>query len=203
MNLRLHRFLPRTAVEGPGLRACVWVQGCSIRCRGCFNPGTWPAAGGEVVSVDELAARIVATDGIEGVTFLGGEPFEQAAALAELGRRVRARGLSVMTFTGLVREEVEAAGRAEWDALLSVTDLLVDGPYVEELQDLSRPWVGSSNQRFHLLTDHYADLAGELEAIPNRLEVRVTREGAVHLNGMASRELLSALRRNLDAAPVR
>ena len=196
-SLQLNKAHWPVTVLGPGQRIGLWVQGCSIRCRGCFNPGTWSPAGGEVVSVEALAARIVATEGIEGVTFLGGEPFEQAAALAELGRRVRAAGLSVMTFTGLVREEIEAPGRADWDALLAVTDLLVDGPYVEDLHDLSRPWVGSSNQRFHFLTDRYtaADLG-----IPNRLEIRLTREGAVQVNGMATRDFLAALPRALSAA---
>lgn len=76
MLLRVHRFLPFTRAEGPGNRACVWVQGCPIRCPGCFNPGTWPTGGGEEVAVEDLADRILDVKDIEGVTFLGGEPFE-------------------------------------------------------------------------------------------------------------------------------
>jgi anaerobic ribonucleoside-triphosphate reductase activating protein len=83
-ELRIHSFVPTTEVEGPGRRACVWVQGCSIRCPGCFNTHMWARDTGFTVTVDELASRIVETTGIEGVTFLGGEPFEQAEALLTL-----------------------------------------------------------------------------------------------------------------------
>jgi anaerobic ribonucleoside-triphosphate reductase activating protein len=102
--LRLHRFLPFTRAEGPGNRACLWVQGCPIRCPGCFNPSTWSKSGGYDVTVEELEARILDASNIEGVTFLGGEPFEQAEALSDLGYRVRQVGLSVMTFTGYLHD---------------------------------------------------------------------------------------------------
>jgi anaerobic ribonucleoside-triphosphate reductase activating protein len=89
MKLRLFHYLPRTMVEGPGVRAVVQVQGCPIRCPGCALPQTWPEEGGESIDSAELAKRILATPDLEGVTFLGGEPFAQAGALADLGERVR------------------------------------------------------------------------------------------------------------------
>lgn len=191
--LRLHRFLPFTRAEGPGNRACLWVQGCPIRCPGCFNPSTWPEGGGHEVSVDEIEARILASPDIEGVTFLGGEPFEQAEELAELGRRVRRAGLSVMTFTGHVLEDILASSRPGWSALLGVTDLLLDGPYVRELTDTSRPWIGSSNQRYRFLTPRYRHLESNLGSVPNRLEVRLQPDGQILVNGLASSETLAEL----------
>src|SRR5947209_16431848 len=128
MQLRLHRFLPQTRAEGPGLRACIWVQGCPIRCPGCAVPWTWPEEGGEIVDAEEIARHIVTGPPVEGVTFLGGEPFAQAAALAELAGSVRRHGLSIMTFTGYTIEAIRRSQREDWRALLSVTDLLVDGP---------------------------------------------------------------------------
>jgi anaerobic ribonucleoside-triphosphate reductase activating protein len=191
--LRLHRFLPFTKAEGPGNRACLWVQGCPIRCPGCFNPGTWSKKGGEEVPVETIAGRILDAPDIEGVTFLGGEPFEQAEALAELGGAVQAHGLSVMTFTGYTLEEIEGRSRPGWRELLSVTDLLLDGPYVKSLTDTSRPWVGSSNQRYHFLTSRYRHLEGQLENLPNRIEVCLQPDGRVLVNGLASAELLGDL----------
>jgi anaerobic ribonucleoside-triphosphate reductase activating protein len=126
--LRLHRFLPFTRAEGPGNRACLWVQGCPIRCPSCFNPSTWSKSGGYDVTVEELEARILDASNIEGVTFLGGEPFEQAEALSDLGYRVRQVGLSVMTFTGYLLEDIVRSTRQGWQDLLGVTDLLLDGP---------------------------------------------------------------------------
>jgi len=193
MQLRLHKFLPHSEVEGPGARACIWVQGCPIHCRGCAVPWTWDETGGSLAEIEELYQQILSGPPIEGVTFVGGEPFAQAAALAELGGRLKTQGLSIVTFTGYILEDIIAASREDWQALLEVTDLLLDGPFVEELADLSRPWVGSSNQRYHFLTDRYRDLAEHLNDIPNRLELRLQPDGSIEINGMAKREDLEAL----------
>ena len=195
-QLRILRFLPSTTAEGPGRRAALWVQGCSIRCPGCFNRHSWPERGGTLVGWAALAERIVAVDGIEGLTLLGGEPFDQAAPVARLAEAVRARGLGVMTFTGYTLEALRGAGRPEHEALLAATDLLVDGPYLADRPERRRPWVGSSNQRFHFLTARYAALEAEWEAIPNRLEVRIRRDGLTQVNGFAPVDRLEAL---LDA----
>lgn len=186
MQLRIHRFVPFTRVEGPGDRACIWVQGCPIRCPQCAVPWTWPEWGGELVEVAALAQRILAGPRIEGVTLVGGEPFAQAAALAALGRSMRDAGLSVVTFTGYVLEEIRASGCEEWLALLAVSDLLIDGPYRHDLADLSRPWVGSANQRYHFLTDRYRHLESRLRDYQNRIEVRLQADGTILVNGMAN-----------------
>lgn len=186
MKVRVHRFLPFTRVEGPGDRACLWVQGCPIQCPGCAVPWTWPEEGGTLITVAELTDRILNGPSIEGITLVGGEPFSQAPALAELGRVVREAGLSVVTFTGYIFEDLAASNRKDWLDLLSVTDLLLDGPFRADLIDLSRPWVGSKNQRFHFLTERYEHLKEELNNIPNRLEIRIQKDGQVLVNGMAT-----------------
>lgn len=193
MVLRVHRLLLSTAVEGPGIRACLQVQGCPIHCPGCAVPFTWPEDGGMTMEVEQLAAQILNGPKVEGITFLGGEPFEQAGELARLARILRASGLSVMTFTGYLLENLRSAGRADWLELLAVTDLLIDGPFMRERLDTSRPWVGSANQRYHFLTDRYIDLKEKLTDIPNRLEVRITPDGRVMINGLAELKDLRAL----------
>lgn len=185
MQLNIHQYIPVTKVEGPGIRACIQVQGCPIRCPGCAVPFTWSEHGGIARDVNELAESILSTAEIEGVTFLGGEPFAQAQALAKLGRILRHEGLSVMTFTGYVYEDLVAANNQHYSDLIAVTDLLIDGPFQKGNLDISRPWVGSSNQRYHFLTDRYLYLQDKLMEIPNRLEVRLGTDGRVKVNGLA------------------
>jgi anaerobic ribonucleoside-triphosphate reductase activating protein len=184
----------RTCVEGPGQRAAIWVQGCSIRCPGCFNPHTWSADAGELMDTDTLSKLVTADRAIEGVTFLGGEPFDQAAGLALVGRQVRECGLSVMTFTGHRYEQLLADDCPGWRDLLSVTDLLVDGPYLRAMPDLRRPWVGSTNQRFIALTDRYLSLRW-VDSPHISLEIRLRPDGTVAVNGMADRANLKSLRK--------
>lgn len=197
MKLSLHQFIPFTRVEGPGERVCIQVQGCPIRCSGCAVPFTWSTKGGYDVTVSELFQRIIEGPMVEGITFLGGEPFEQAASLAELGARLKEKGLSVMTFSGYLLEDIRKANRKDWNDLLSVTDLMIDGPFIKEQRDLSRPWVGSANQRYHFLTDRYLHLKEELMSKPNRLEVRLKPDGRVFANGMATIEDLEGLFQDL------
>ncbi|MGD6818477.1 4Fe-4S single cluster domain-containing protein [Metabacillus sp. 113a] len=196
MLLNLHRFLPLTEAEGPGKRACLWVQGCPIRCEGCGVPWTWSKDGGKETSVDEMYEEIMKSyqvNGIEGVTFLGGEPFEQAAPLAELAKKLKRAGLSIMCFSGYPFETLKAANRKDWDDLISETDLLIDGPFVKSKLDLSRPWVGSSNQHYRFLTNRYSHLEYELHTLPNRLEIRLGQDGRIMVNGMAAPDTIKDL----------
>ncbi len=195
MRLRVAKFLPRTDAEGPGRRACVWVQGCSIRCHGCFNPHTWDARGGRESSVAELVEELRRAEGIEGVTFLGGEPFDQAEAVAAVAEGAQELGLSTMTFTGYTLDELRRVARPGWAALLAATDLLVDGPFVAAAPDLRRPWVGSTNQRFHFLTPRYRGLEDVLTTLPDRVEVRLHPDGTVWLNGQCAAPTLAGLKR--------
>lgn len=192
--VRVARVVPRTAVEGPGDRTAVWVQGCSLRCPGCFNPHLWSTRGGRTLPVGALV-EAVAEAGTGAVTFLGGEPFDQALALAQVAADLQSAGASVMTFTGYEYEHLVAVAtrRPDVAALLRHTDLLVDGPYLASLPDRARPWVGSTNQRFHFLSPRERELSAELPALPDGLEVRVTTDGTVLVNGWAEVEDLDLL----------
>ena len=88
-----------------------------------------PFSNGYPVTVENLAKTILAIDRIDGVTFSGGEPFAQAAPLAELGAMFRRSGMSVVTFTGFTWDQLTAKNRPAWRNLLSVTDILIAGPY--------------------------------------------------------------------------
>jgi anaerobic ribonucleoside-triphosphate reductase activating protein len=185
-TLRVGARLAGTRVEGPGARYALWVQGCSIRCPGCCNPHLFEGAGGQAVGVDTLMAEIRgARPAIEGVTFLGGEPFEQAGGLARLAAGARDLGLSVMVFSGYTLEELRARTDSGTAGLLRSTDVLVDGRYEAARPERTRLWVGSENQRFHYLTDRYSrEIEVPATGRPLReVEVRIDTDGAIKSNG--------------------
>lgn len=181
MELRVAQMVEDTGAEGPGRRFALWVQGCTIRCPGCCNPQMFPAEGGVAHDTEALASTILAVPGIEGISVLGGEPFEQSAALADLCARVRAGGLSVMIYTGFTIAELRARGDAATEAALAATDLLVDGRFEEALYETGRRWIGSKNQVLHFLTDRYSPDDPRFRE-PNSVEVRI-RNGEVVVTG--------------------
>jgi anaerobic ribonucleoside-triphosphate reductase activating protein len=140
------------------------------------------------VEVAALLAEVGAVrEEIEGVTLLGGEPFEQAGGLARFARGVRELGLSVMTFSGYTLEELRtpSASRPAAIDLLEATDVLVDGRYDASRPETERLWTGSTNQRFHYLTGRYTDRI-ERPAVDEplrRVEVRVGADGRLRANG--------------------
>lgn len=198
--LRWSRFLPGTDAEGPGHRAAVWVQGCSVRCPGCFNPHLWADRGGREDAPEVLAAAWVdaaQAAGSEGITLLGGEPFDQAGALAVVVEAFQDAGLTVMTFTGypLDRLRVWARHRDDIARLLAATDLLADGPYLAGRPERRRPWIGSTNQGLRALTPAYREVVERIDADggTDSLEIRIARDGTVAVNGWADDAALELL----------
>lgn len=190
--LRVGRVIASTRAEGPGTRFAVWVQGCAIRCHGCFNPHLWTTRGGTDIAVGDLASQALAA-GVDGVTLLGGEPFDQSAPTAAFARLVQQQEQSVMVFTGYELQELRTRADPAVGRLLANTDLLVDGRYEASQPDVTRPWVGSTNQNFHFLTATYRHLEPGLTSLPDRIEVRVNASGEVSVNGWAPEDALERL----------
>lgn len=176
------QVVPDTEAEGPGRRFALWVQGCSIRCPGCCNPEMFVAdKGGRLVEPRELVEQILATPDIEGLSVLGGEPFEQPGPLAEVCRAVKAAGKSVMLYSGYTLEELKGKQSADVDALLATADLLLDGRYDATKPERTRRWVGSTNQVLHFFSDRYrAD--DPRFTTPNTVELRFVN-GQLTING--------------------
>jgi anaerobic ribonucleoside-triphosphate reductase activating protein len=154
--IRIAHEIADTDAEGPGRRTAVWVQGCAIRCVGCCNPELFAADGGSQVDPDALADRVVAR-GVEGLTVLGGEPFDQADGLASLCRAVQARGRTVLVFTGYTLDALRLRPDPAVAAALAAIDTLVDGPFERDRPERRRRWVGSENQRLWHLSGRYGD----------------------------------------------
>ena len=176
LQLNLAHVLTRSAANGPGERFVIWVQGCSLRCPGCWNPDTWTSKPRIQLSVDKLVSDIVGTNGIEGITLTGGEPFEQAASLASLCGRIRPHGLSVMAFTGYDPSELTAP---EQMALLDCCDIVVGGRYMRASRAVGDDWRGSENQVVYYRTNRYSrDSSSDAE-----WEVHISPDGEAVVTG--------------------
>ena len=182
MKLRVFNILKKTKVEGPDTRYCIWVQGCSRHCKGCQAVHTWAHDGGILVDTKDIVEDIYRQKDIEGVTFLGGEPFEQAEALGEIAEAVKKEGLGILCFTGGLLEDLRKEEKNK--KLLDNTDLLIDGAFEIDKVDYSRPWCGSSNQRYHFLTERYNEEI--FTKYKNRVEVNINKNGQVFMNGMGN-----------------
>lgn len=145
--MRFASIVSPSYVDGPGRRAALFVQGCSIRCEGCQNSHLWPASGGLQSSPLPLAQVLVETD--LPLTVTGGEPFDQAADLYTLLLHVRRLDLHrhVILYSGHTFRELVMTGRSEVLAALAMADVLVDGPYLREQDDTGMQYRGSRNQR--------------------------------------------------------
>ena len=178
--LRLHRFVPASRANGPGLRAVIWVQGCDLGCPGCFNPQTHPHQGGQLLAVSDLFQRIAALEArIEGVTISGGEPLQQWRPVLSLLQRIRRETrLTSVLFTGYTWQEVNRLpGADQWPACV---DVLIAGRYVAK-QRLAADLRGSANQTIHLFTTRYR--LADLQAVPPA-EVIIAPGGEVLLSGV-------------------
>lgn len=143
--------------NGPGVRVSLFVSGCTHRCPGCFNEVAWDFEYGEVFTqetIDEILTMLK-PDFIQGLTLLGGEPFEpqNQPDIVKLLRQVKAAypQKSIWAFSGYLFDKDILSGRlGPWEVTreyLSYLDVLVDGPFVEAKKNLMLRFRGSENQR--------------------------------------------------------
>lgn len=148
-TIRLFGLVTDSIVDGPGFRTSIFTQGCPHNCEGCHNPESHSYDGGTVWTLDDVEKKFSGNPLLDGVTFSGGEPFEQAAECAELAKRARAKSLNVWCYSGYTYEQLCA--KAETDggvrALLDALDVLVDGRFVLAERSLDLDFKGSRNQR--------------------------------------------------------
>ena len=152
-TLRYSARLERCAVLGPGNRAVLWVFGCCFSCKGCI--GEKYKTGRSLETTPQEAAEWYLRQNADGLTISGGEPMLQAGALSQMLERIRAeRDCGVIVYTGFVYENLLKKHDPDINRFLGQIDLLIDGPYIQEL-DNNQPYRGSENQRFLLLTERY------------------------------------------------
>jgi anaerobic ribonucleoside-triphosphate reductase activating protein len=190
----LHAFVPASRANGPGLRAVIYFQGCSLHCAGCWNPDTHKFRGMEV-TVLEVAQRFEEASRLEwlqGVTFSGGEPMQQVEALLELMREIRraAPEVSLGMFTGYTENELTSGQfvtrlgatverRCElWRAVRELLDFAVMGRY-DQTQPAIAPLRTSRNQRLELFSSRYQE--GDFG--PQLVEISIEESGKSVLTG--------------------
>jgi anaerobic ribonucleoside-triphosphate reductase activating protein len=181
-TLNIMGYVDESEVNGPGCRAVVWVQGCQRECSGCFNPASWSFEPNQLISIEALAEKILSNPRNQGVTFSGGEPFWQASTLAKLAKKLKEKGLNVMSFTGFTLKELqsETAPSGSQD-LLEQLDILVYGPFVET-QKINDPnsLVSSRNQQVRIFNPDFKD---ELNWASDQVEIHVLKDGTRIITG--------------------
>ncbi len=188
--IRIHNVVLSTKVLGPGERAAIWLQGCNRSCPGCMSPETRSLNKGRIVKTEDLADVLMQLDGIEGITVSGGEPFLQKGPLHTLLKEVRKNTkLGVIIYTGYTLEELQKMNDSDVNAILDgLCDLIIDGEYVEKLNDGKR-FKGSSNQRLIFLTDRYKGYANLYEEETRSVEV-VVKSSEMYMYGIPDKDTL-------------
>ena len=177
---------------GPGLRYVIWTQGCPFHCKGCISPESRSVVKLDVVDVELMAEDIICRTQIEGITISGGEPMMQAPSLTRLLKLVKVQRpeLTVIVFTGYKIEDLKSLAH---QALLAMTDVLIDGPFEQE-SVAHRGLRGSENQRIHFLNDNLLAHREELENGERRLETLIA-DGALVTIGIPNEEQLQTLQK--------
>lgn len=190
MRIVAHSLAYPVSSLGPGRRVVLWVAGCSRRCPGCISPELLSSDGGCEVTVERLLERLCGIEGdIEGITVSGGDPVDQAQAVVELLRGLRARRpkWNVLLYTGYTLAQMQQ-DPADKGALVPLVDLLIDGPFLRDVAPV-HPLAGSGNQQLHALT-----AAGEAMLRRSRLErgtsfnLAFCRGGEARLIGVSTAE---------------
>ena len=195
MNIRLYDIIDGITVLGPGVRFGIWTQGCLRRCHGCMTPNSQSLDSGFLMDIDELATRII-TSGRTEVTISGGEPFLQSTQLSELLEKVKKKvDLGVIIYTGYTFEQIIETNNKEYLKLLNDCDLIIDGAYIESLND-GKNLRGSSNQRAILITERYKDLIKEFGTKPAEVEF-FFQEERISLVGVPSAEVLKRFKNTI------
>jgi len=178
--LRVHATLNQTNVLGPGNRFALWLQGCEKNCPGCMSLSSHDLNAGTLFSVESLVNKIMDEKNIEGITISGGEPFLQFKALHNLLLQLREKSsLGVIIYTGYYLTELRDMNVSEINEIIDkYSDVIIDGPYVDELND-GKSLRGSSNQTVHFLSPRYKENAPSIYGQDDRkYEIRYNSEEA-------------------------
>lgn len=186
------RILYPVTSLGPGKRLCIWVSGCNARCEGCANPELWTQRPEQFISVENLALAIkksVMGKEIEGITISGGEPFDQAVDVIKLLNLLNCK-VDILVFSGYLYEEIK--NDITKNMLLEMIDVLVDGRYIEELNDGRSALKGSSNQCIYILNEKkeklYDDYLKQGRQIQNFVYDYKTLSVGIHKNDINTNE---------------
>ena len=147
--IRLAGIAENSLVNGKGLRKVFFSQGCSHHCEGCFNQHTWEFSGGRMFDMDELVQKVKDEPFLDGVTFSGGDPFQQADKFAYLAKKLHEANINIWAYTGYTFEELMklAQTNPHIKQMINNVDVIVDGRFMKDKMSENLKYCGSSNQR--------------------------------------------------------
>jgi len=147
MKTRILDIIPDTAVDGTGLRTAVYFAGCAHKCKGCHNPESWDFHGGKEMEISEIVDLVEEYDNHK-VTLSGGDPMYRRDEVLELITQLKHRipDINIWIYTGFTMDELVAMNDDKINSILREIDVLVDGPFIEELKDEDALFRGSTNQ---------------------------------------------------------
>jgi len=183
--LNIAEIEEKSRIYGPGTRFVIWVQGCSLRCPGCWNVDMQPFTPKNLFTVEQVLEKILKTKGIEGITLLGGEPLHQSDSLLNLVEKVKENGLSVMLYTGYDLEEIKDKSSLR---LINISDIIIPGRYIYSKRSTYLRWRGSTNQKIIFNNKKYKKIYKK-EVEENQVEIHIKENGEINLIGYPDNEL--------------
>lgn len=181
VNYKTYSFEENEHLFGPGKRLLLFLQGCSIHCKGCINQHLWEFGIGKDITAKELLE--LAKD-VDGITLHGGEPLDQSKGLLEIIELFKANGKTVILFTGYKYKELNnPSQRKAWN----MSDMVVSGRYIEKKRNIYLQFRGSTNQRVYRHKGpykHYVLKDGSTVAI-----FRIGEDGHINARGFRDNEL--------------
>lgn len=184
-ELIVAEMVHNSEIYGPGNRTVIWVQGCTLACKGCWNQDIWPKKGGVRQTVNDLIEMII-SHGDNGITLMGGEPLQQSDSILQLIKMARQHNLSVMLYSGYEEKELDEVQLM----CVDLSDIVILGRYVERLRDTTLRWRGSSNQIVRYPTERHRS---ELRREEHSVEIHMDENGRLRILGYPEKELVNRL----------
>lgn len=192
--IRIAGITKRSTVNGPRERAVLHVQGCSLKCPGCFNTHTWDFNKGTLLPILEVVTELLEDNPCGEVTISGGEPLQQEEQILQVLTLLKVMGPSsgrVIMFTGLSIDEI---GDSLWLRLChSGLDALISGRYEREHAVFDRGLLSSSNQQLLLLSNKFSN--EELDSGLSQVEIIIEEDGQIGMSGFPGLSVINQIRR--------
>jgi len=184
--LNLYHFVKKTKALGIGERFVIWVQGCNQRCFNCIVPDSWDLNSGTKIKIDKLV-KMVLDSKVEGVTISGGEPFLQSENLTKFIKKLnKHKEINYIVYTGYKYENLQK--NLKYREFLNSIDLLIDGEYIDELNE-DTPFRGSSNQKIYILSQKGYKLAYDIANKTSREVEFIIKDNEIFMVGIPPKNL--------------
>lgn len=174
---------PASLIYGPGCRFVVWLQGCNLHCKGCWNESMWSFEPKILIEREELL-NIILSKQVDGVTILGGEPLQQPTNLFWLMKQLKNSAVNIMLYTGYELEEISS--NEVYKEICDLADILIPGRYHESERNIFLKWRGSSNQK--IISKENVNINSD-DGI-NEVEIVIDEDGSICCLGYPDESLI-------------